>query len=324
VLLDRWFRAPQRWHALAVGALVFIGAMDHVSMLLFAPGLIAAAGLRRDRDAWRWRLGVVSGLLAWAAVWGMSFLDQRHANAADWVPTTSPPSVRAALGRLVVFTSGSELLGVVLLALGLWCLSRRDPAIARVAAYWFVVPVVLAVALGLVTHLMIERMFTLGAWAVFPALAAIPSVLAARGRVFAAVAAVLIALVVLPGGIGVLREQWQADTFTRDLRAASGPGDVVAIVPGWWGPLTEYGVGVASGPTAAVTVPGLDDVDAFRIGGAPTTGRVWLAVRSTRPPLLDDLPRCGPTTDDGVFRVTCVRVPGVEDTRDLRVTSKMG
>jgi hypothetical protein len=113
---------------------------------------------------------------------------------------------------------------------------------------------------------------------------------------------------VLPSGVGVLRESWQADSFVRHLQAVVRPGDVVVVEPAWWGPLTAYGVGAAAGPTTPLRVPQMADAVAFRIDGAAPTGRAWLAVRSTRPMPFGDDPRCGPTTDDGVFRVTCVEL----------------
>ena len=54
-LTDRWLRAPQRHHAPLLAALVLAGLYTHVSMFLLAAGLLTVAGLRRDREAWRWR-----------------------------------------------------------------------------------------------------------------------------------------------------------------------------------------------------------------------------------------------------------------------------
>ena len=56
VLSDGWLRRPRRWPTPAIGVLVFLTLLTHVSGFLLAAGLFALVpGFRRDREAWRWR-----------------------------------------------------------------------------------------------------------------------------------------------------------------------------------------------------------------------------------------------------------------------------
>ena len=61
---------PAPWHAWAIGVVLLVALFDHVSGALLGAGLIAVAGVRRDRDAWRWRIVVTGAGLLWLVVWG--------------------------------------------------------------------------------------------------------------------------------------------------------------------------------------------------------------------------------------------------------------
>ena len=86
IVAERWIVEPRRWHAWAIGGIVFVGLLDHVSISLLAIGLFLLAGIRNDRAAWRWRCAVALGGVAWAAVWGASFLTQAGEHHPGWIP----------------------------------------------------------------------------------------------------------------------------------------------------------------------------------------------------------------------------------------------
>src|SRR4051812_31912521 len=83
-LTDRWLHAPARHHAPLLGVLVLAGLFTHVSMFLLAAGLLAVAGVRRDREAWRWRAAIALPVAIWAATWGPHFLVQARGGHSTW------------------------------------------------------------------------------------------------------------------------------------------------------------------------------------------------------------------------------------------------
>src|SRR5256884_2621062 len=164
VLADSWLRRPRRWHAPALGALVLAGLLTHVQGFLLAGGLVAIAGLRRDRESWRWRAGVLAGGVAWALLWGSSFLAQAHVDNSDWIPRTTVNGMVHTFGDLVTNQPGLHLVALAAVAAGGAVLWRRDRRLARVFVCCSVVPAGLAAAAGTVAPVLIDRTLTIAAW----------------------------------------------------------------------------------------------------------------------------------------------------------------
>jgi len=306
MVLAAWLEHPRRVHAVIIGVVVFIGAMDHASMLFFAVGFLVAARTRRDRPAWEWRAGVVGGIAAWSAVWGPSFVVQARDDHASWIPPTSLDRIAIAGGRLVSLRSGPELLAFVVLVVGLLCLARTHTDLARLALVAFVLPSALVALCGVFVPILIERTLTIGAWAPCLALAAIPAFAAKLGSRFAVAAVVVVMVITVPSGIDVLTAKWPDDDVARALRSVAGPGDVVAIDPGGWAALTDYGVASALGGAQPVEIDGLAPKTAFLVGHAQPTGRIWLATQFHQSSIAGDA--CGQSFRVGEFRIQCVRV----------------
>jgi len=306
MVLAAWLKKPRRMHAVIIGVVVFAGSMDHVSMLIFACGFFVAAGIRTDRSAWEWRGAVAAGLAAWGAVWGPSFLLQARGHHSRWIPPTSFDRVVTAVGRLVSLSAGLEVLAFATLVVGFLCLTRTHPDLARVAVFGFVVPCALIALCGLFAPVLVERTLTLGAWAPCLAIAAIPAAAGRHGTRFWLVTAVLVMTVTVPSGLGELTTRWPADDLAIAVRSVARPGDVVAIEPFGWAPVTEYAVALAFGGAQPVAIDGLPPNAAFRVGHADPTGRIWLASRSQQAEL--EGAACGSAPTVRGFHIRCVRL----------------
>jgi uncharacterized membrane protein len=310
VVADAWSRRPRGRLALAIGVIVLLASLDHVSGLVLGAGLLVVPGRRRDRDARHWQTGVLAGLAAWCLLWGPSFLDQAGAKTNSWIPPTSVRSLVQAVGRLVTLTYAPETLMFVLVVAGYVALRRWDGQLGRTAWCCSVLPIAGFAAMGLVSPVLIERSLTVAAWAAPLSLAALVGELASRRRLLAVVVGGLVTLLVVTSGIDVLRERWEPDAVTRHARAVTRPGDVVAVAPGWWSPLFEYGVAVAGGADPKPTSAPIANAVAFRIGTATPTGRTWLVTRRVDRAAIETFEPCSDDWFDGVFHVRCVRVPG--------------
>jgi hypothetical protein len=309
VLADRWLQAPRPWHAFALGALLVVAYLDHVSAFLLAGGVLVLPGLRRDADAWRWRGAVVGATALWALLWGPSFLEQSGHDWAGWIPRTSADGIARAIGGQVTGVAGLRtLLAVAVLAGGvvLW---RRDQRRGRLWVCLGGLPFVAAAVIGCFSSFLLDRTLSLAAWAPALALGVLGDALVIRWRRAgtAIVAAALVAVFVGTAGFLAVK-RFDVDLSIDRLTAVVRRGDVVATRPARYGALANYRIGVlGGGPVSSVLTPGLVDTDAFRIGPAPATGRIWLLS------LADDHRRnrgftpCAPTWTDGVTKVECLR-----------------
>ena len=93
-------------------------------MFLLGAGLLVVAGRRTDRDAWRWRVALAFALVAWALLWGPSFLAQAQPGHSDWIPRTSFSGFVVAVGQLATPLGAWHLRGAVRDC------CRRHPAVA--------------------------------------------------------------------------------------------------------------------------------------------------------------------------------------------------
>ncbi len=173
VLAYAWLRAPRRRHAYLLGILVLLGLLTHVSMFLVGAGLLALPGLRRDREAWRWRSAIVAAGAGWAVLWGSSFLVQARGGHSDWIPRTTPGRVVDTVSSLVTKDTAFALVIVFAVAAGGVLLVRNDRWMGRVWCACFVVPLALATVAGLVAPVLLDRTLTMVAWAPMFAIAVV-------------------------------------------------------------------------------------------------------------------------------------------------------
>ncbi len=319
IVLEAWLRRPRSWHATAIGALTFVGSMTHVSMLLLATGLFAAAGGRRDREAWRWRVSISAGVAAWALLWGPWFAVQTRGGHSDWVPPTSFPSLEDALARLVTYNSLAYVPVLLAVGAGTLVLARHDRVLARAWACSFLVPVAVAAVAGLVAPVMLDRTFTVVAWAPLVALGFLVAELTRRSRAAGLVTVIVLAAVTIPSVVASYALRTGPDRALRVLEQRARPGDVVAVQGVLKIVELQWSIGVREGlATRPVAVHELPDTAALVLGHAVPTGRVWLL--DEHGSRVNAFAQCASAWRSGAARVLCIRRPPPASQRALSST----
>lgn len=307
VVTEEWLRRPASWHMWAVGGLVLLALLDHVSGFVLGAGLLVIAGARRDVDAWRWRGAIVGAGAVWLVLWGPSFLDQLHGSDTSWIPRTTVSGFVEVVARHVTFTESLAPLAFLAVVAGGVVLVRSDRVLGRL--WWCVgaVPFVLAGFLGIFSSFLFDRTLSLSSWAAPLAVAFLLGEAWKRSRRVGAALAVIAVVAALASSVSFLRQPWAYDRSVGQLERVVRPGDVVASYPARFGALVDWRIGVRGGyPATAVSASGLHDVDAFVVGRG-LSGRVWVLVWMDRGLSVDHLERCAPTWTDGSTRLLCLR-----------------
>ncbi len=307
VLGDAWLRRPRPWHAPLVGALVLLGLLTHVSMFLLGAGLLALAGCRTDREAWRWRVALAAGLAGWALLWGPSFLAQTRGGNSDWIPPTTIPRLVHTLGRLVTYQPELHVVALVTVAVGGWVLFRSDRTLGRVWCCCFLVPATLAALAGTVAPVLLDRTLTAIAWAPLLAIAFLVGAIARRSTLGAVAVVVVLALVAVPASVDAVTRTPGPDRVLGHLEHAARPGDVLALHPAGRLHELEWSLAVRSGEQYRIV-----GVQAFRKtlgivrGPAPLSGRVWLLDWTKHPLTIPPGNRCAPDWHFKDARISCL------------------
>jgi hypothetical protein len=311
MVAEQWLGVPRRWHAWAAGGLLLVALFDHVSGGLLAAGLLAVAGLRRDREAWRWRVAVVVAGLVWAAAWGPSMLQQLGGNWASWIPRTTLGGFTDTVSRqftLAPYVGPFLLVGVIG---GGYLLVRREPVLGRVWLALGALPFLLAALIGFFSSFLFDRTLSLASWA--PLLAVAFLLERARVRYARAGVAIVTCVVVVLAAASttfLLDKKWDYDLSVDRLEQVARPGDVIAVRPARYGILVDWRIGVrGSRPTHHVTVAGMPAADALAVGRAPRSGRVWLLTPVGSRTSFPGFSTCAPRWTDDVTEILCLRAP---------------
>jgi uncharacterized membrane protein len=307
---ERWLREPRRWHAAVAGGLVLVGVFDHVSGFLLAAGLLALAGRRWDRDAQRWRLWIIGAVALWAVVWGTSFLAQAGTTHASWIDRATLRSVGNGVAALVTNQDGVALVVLAVIVAGVVVTVRSDRVLGRVVLCCGVLPIVAAALIGVFVPFFIDRTLTVAAWAPCLAIGMAADAAWRRSRVAGVAVVLLIGALVVPSTLVFLDRHWEYDASVDHLLTVARPGDVVATIPGWYGPLVDWRVGArAFGAVQPERVAFLPAAHAIRLGDATATGRMWVLSFHGDHRTYPGAARCGRDWDDGVTVVSCLRIP---------------
>jgi hypothetical protein len=310
IVAEAWIREPRRWHATAAGGLVLIGTLDHVSGFLLAAGLLAVAGFRHGRAAWRWRCCIAGALVVWALVWGESFLVQASTTHASWIDPTTWHAVGDALSAQVTDQQGVAFVILAVIAIGLVVMATADRVLARVVACCGVLPFVAGAVIGVFVPFFVDRTLTVAAWAPCLAIGMAADAVLRRSRLAGVAVALVIGALVVPSTLVFLDRHWEYDASVDHLLAVARPGDVVGTIPDWYGPLVDWRVGVrAFGAVQPERVAVLPAAHAIRLGDTTPTGRMWVVSFLGDHRTYPGAARCGPDWDDGVIVVSCLRIP---------------
>jgi hypothetical protein len=308
-LTDTWLRRPARGHALALAALLLAALFTHVSAFLLAAGLLTAAGLRTDRNAWWWRLAIVAPIGIWAVTWGPHFVVQARGGHSTWIPSTSFATFSTAIANAVTFDPAVTLLVCAAIVAGGVLVVRDDRALGRTWISTYAIPLGLAAAAGLVEPVVLDRTFTLMAWAPALAIAWLVERLLRDHRVVGALAAATAVTVMVPGVLNVATHRTGPTVPLTALEHRIEPGDVVAVRPAAKAPELQWSLAVRGNERVSrVEVAGLPKTYAVRVGTAPATGRVWyLDWRAHKWPLVaTGAAPCAPTWRWGATHIDCL------------------
>jgi uncharacterized membrane protein len=307
IVTESWLRRPASWHAWALGALLLVALLDHVSGFLLGAGLLLVAGTRRDVAAWRWRGGVIGAGAVWLVLWGSSFVDQLHGSDTSWIPRTTPAGFMRVVARHVTFTE--ELAPLVFLAIvaGGVVLARSDRVMGRLWWCLGAVPFLLAGFFGIFSSFLFDRTLTLSSWAAPLAVAVMVREAWKRSRLIGTVLAAMVVAAALASSVSFLREPWASDRDIARLEQVVRPGDVVASYPARFGALVGWRIGVRGElPAAPVTLNGLPESDAWLVGHG-RSDRVWVLVWLDPHDAFAGVDRCAPTWEDVRTRILCLR-----------------
>ena len=263
IITEQWLRAPARWHAWAIGAVLLVALFDHVSGALLGAGLLAVAGLRRDRDAWRWRFVVTGAGLVWLVVWGPVMLDQLGGQWASWIPRTTPLGFAQTVSRQITLAEAVAPFVLAAVIGGGVVLCRRDRVLGRLWLALGVLPFALAAVIGVFASFLFDRTLTLASWAPLLALAFLLDAARRRWRMAGTAIALTVVLIVTTASCTFfLDKRWDYDLSVERLEQVARPGDVIAVRPARYGILVDWRIGVRGDrATRHVRVPDLGDAD---------------------------------------------------------------
>ena len=306
---DQWLaRGEARWRWL-VGMALVVALLDHSATLVLVPALLVVPLFRRDGEAWRWRATVLGAWAVWAVVWGPSFVEQLRHSPASWIPFTSVSTVFSSVNGLVSLYPDLSVLIVAALVLGLWFLRDEDRRLAWVWVALFVVPLVLAVAIGVWAHFLLPRSLALAAWAPPVAFGALIERARRVSVPVAAVAVVAGLLLVAPSVAPALGYADGSSQATDLVAVRAQPGDAVAAYPRWLSPMLEWNLGGPRHPQVPTELQGLDAY-VYVVGGQPFNGRLWVVQPDTYALATGDLQPCGePVVRADVYLVSCYQIP---------------
>ena len=169
-------------------------------------------------------------------------------------------------------------------------------------------PIAIAALAGLAEPVVLDRTFTLMAWAPVVAIAFLVEAVLRRRHLLGVTAVAATAFVVVPGATWSLTARRGPSDPLTALDRRIRPGDVVAVRPASKAPEMQWSLAVRNGLAGRpVQVAGLPKTFALRLGTGPATGRTWyLDWRTRRWPMPAAPTSCGPAWRSGGVHVGCL------------------
>ncbi len=317
IIAMAWIVRPRRRLSVALGVVVLLAMMTHVSIFLLVPGLLLLAGRRTDVEAWWWRGAIVGAGAVWAVLWGPSFLVQSRGGHSAWIPSTTLHTLTTAVAHLVTTVPQLEWAAAVAIVVGGVLLVRRDKPLGKLWLAGFALPIAFAAVAGLAEPVVLDRTFTLFAWAPILAVAFALDAMLRRSVVVGAAVVVMSALILAPSAIAAAEATTGPNSPLRAIEHRVRPGDIVAVIPRSKAPELAWTLGVRHGSGfAPVQVPRMHNAFGFQYRGDDPSGRVILLDwRHRNAPASTHA--CGTPWGHGHTHVRClaITVPAERDRR---------
>jgi hypothetical protein len=247
-------------------------------MFLVATGLLLIPGRRSDRDAWWWRGSVGAAGVGWALLWAPSFVLQARGGHSSWIPHTTPVTLVNAIAHLVTSVPTLALATVSAIAAGGLVIVRRRGPLGKLWIAGFLVPIAVAAVAGLVEPVVLDRTFTLIAWAPMVAVAVALDALMRRSIAAGAIVAIAATAVILPAAFDQTQIMTGSNGALRALERRVRPGDIVAVQPASKAPELQWSLGVRRrSRITPVPMPGVPNSFAIHYGhDAESSGRLLI------------------------------------------------
>jgi hypothetical protein len=275
------------------------------------------AGRRTDVEAWWWRGAIVAAGAFWAVFWGPAFLVQSQGGHSAWIPSTTLHTLTTAVTHLVTTAPQFEWVTACTIVGGGILIVRRNRPLGRLWLAGFALPIALAALAGLLEPVVLDRTFTLFAWAPILAVAFVLDAILRRSIVIGAAVVVIAALTLVPSAIDTANATSGPDSPLRALEGRVRPGDIVAVIPRSKAPELAWTLGVRHGTGfAPVRVPSMRNAYGFQYRGDDPSGRlILLDWRHRNPPA--STRSCGTPWGHGHTHVRClaITVPAERDRR---------
>ena len=213
------------------------------------------------------------------------------------------------MGHVITFEPALAVAAAIATIAGGLMIRNRDATLARVWLACAALPIAVAAVAGRFEPVVLDRTFTLMAWAPCIALACLVDTLASARRVLGMVALVGILVVMVPTTLQRIQAPTGPDRPLRQLARDVKPGDIVAVRPASKAPEIAWSLGVREHlASRQVAVPGVPKAFGIELGRGPASGRIWLLDwRTFRTPTVSAADQCAPRWARGHPHIRCLR-----------------
>ena len=301
----RWLdRASRSWALVAAGA-ALVAALSHATGLMLLPGLLLLPGLRRDRDAWEWRAAMVGAGAVFLALWGAVLA--KGSRGTTYHELTSLQTVSISLNEMVAAVPSNRIIMLPILFAGAVAVIATDRRMGWVVVCAALVPIAVALVIGLRQPIILPKTFVLVGWVVPVVLAGLVATVWRRLPLAGAAVLIVVLFQIVPWIGPTLDRTANTDGVVNAVLQGATDGDAVASHPE--GTMMRWYLADRRPGDEHPIDLGLDHTAAFVLGDGPWTGRVWLVDATyINEPLAIDAPSCAPEAQYGDFRVRCVQL----------------
>ena len=308
---NRWLDATGRGWAVLAAVAGLVAALSHGTGVLLLVCLLAIPLLRRDRDAWEFRIVCGSALALFGVVWGAHVLRWSHDSGG--LPTATPSWLSIVMNETIAPIPDQRWLVLGAAVAGGAVLCRAGGPRARVWCWLFLAPVAVLYGASLSRGVLIPKSLMPFSWGLPLALGALVGWVWTRWRPVAVVAVAALLLAVVPYVGEALRQDEGSGAATDVLFAARGDDEGVVVRASEWqtDSLVLWNGIVAGGAGLEPVGQRVGDLVLYRAAAAPDSSRA-LYVTMDGGVLPADVVPCGPERHlGGALTTRCVDLRSV-------------